>query len=181
MTRLLCWLLVSYTFISVSGAPSTTRTQSPLLSKAATFVHELISQERFEHEIYNIRAHVNKRTPEQSALFLNQLSEIEPLAEAVKSVQAFDDHGYWLYAAGVTLHSADGEIMRRNASNDSAINIQELYQQRVSFVVKAELVNPPSPLQRAMQQRFSTDATVHAYVSPGEAQALKVSKGWYSS
>ena len=141
----------------------------------ARFLEPATTVDRFAEQIYNQHAHVVKRSREQAAEFLEMLAGIEPLTMAVDSTQAFANIGYGQYAAGVTLHTSDGEVLRLNTTVNGSNDIQELYQQGVSFVVKAELVDVPmSLLQQALEQRFTTDITVHAYVSPGGAQALKV-------
>lgn len=130
---------------------------------------------RFKGRIYNQRTHVVSRNQEQAATFLEMMTTLEPLTMAVESATAFANHGYEKYANGVTLHSADGEVLLLNTTINDSSDVQNLYQQGVSFVGKAELVNTTmSPLQQALQQAFTTDITVHAYVSPGGAQALKV-------
>jgi hypothetical protein len=143
----------------------------------ATLLEPAITVGHFQKQVYNQRAHIVNRSPEQATTFLELLTTIEPLTMAVESAAAFAEHGYMAYADGVTPHTADGDVLRMNTTINVSSDVRELYQQGVSFVVKAELVNiTMSPLQEALQQHFTTDITVHAYVSPGGAQALKVSR-----
>jgi hypothetical protein len=141
----------------------------------AILLEPAITVGQFQKQVYNQRAHIVNRSPEQATAFLELLTTIEPLTMAVESTTAFAEHGYAEYSHGVTPHNADGDALRMNTTINGSRDVQDLYQQGVSFVVKAELVNVTmSPLQEALQQRFTTDITVHAYVSPGGAQALKV-------
>jgi hypothetical protein len=134
----------------------------------------VITVDQFQKQIYNQQARVARRSRDQAATFLELLATIEPLAMVVESTAAFADH-YQQYAAGATPHSSDGSVLQSDVTINSSSDVHDLYQQAVSFVVKAEMVNlTMSPLQEGLQLRFTTDITVHAYISPGGAQALKV-------
>jgi len=143
----------------------------------ADFLADLLEPgtlEQFQTRFYNNRTHVVKRSLSQREPFLKMIGEMEPLAMAAGTALAFAEHGYQKYAAGVTLRNSAGKVQLNNGINTSA-DILELYDQHVSFVVKGEeLYSTMSPLQQALHHHFSTDITVHAYVSPGAAQALKV-------
>ena len=143
----------------------------------ATLLEPVTTMARFEKHIYNKHALIVNRHQQQPQAFIEHLASLEPLTLAISSLKSFADYGYDQYASGVTPRGADGEALRLNSPINGSVH--QLYQQGVSFVVKEELVGPKrSGLQQALRERFNTDITVHAYVSPQGAQALKVSIGF---
>ena len=125
--------------------------------------------------VFNRQAYfINRKGSGDADDFIAELSKIEPLVSSVLSVDAFLSNLSDLQD-GLTFHDHNGSSMPQMTGDDFSKSMQ---QKGISAVLKAEKLDLAlSPLQSGLQHRFSTDATVHAYVSPGGAQALKVRVG----
>ena len=114
---------------------------------------------------------VGRRETREADAFLAELSKIEPLVSSISTVDAFLSRFNEL-KDGITLHDRNGSSMSAMTEDDLS---ESMRAKGISAVLKAEKLDLAlSPLQISLQHRFSTAVTVHAYVSPGGAQALKV-------
>ena len=114
---------------------------------------------------------VDRRDSKDADAFVAKLSKIEPLVSNISTIDVFLSR-FSDFKDGITLHNRNGSSMSQMRGDDL---LKSMQQKGISAVLKAEKLDlAHSPLQTSLQHRFSTDVTVHAYVSPGGAQALKV-------
>eukprot|EP00045_Choanoeca_perplexa_P006861 m.59743 g.59743 ORF g.59743 m.59743 type:complete len:2336 (-) comp13823_c0_seq5:1666-8673(-) len=133
----------------------------------------------FQQRVFNQRFDVINRNSSEAADFLAQLQQLEPSATSLLSIGAFVEY------FETELHHAPQEAVTFFDSNADEMNaaralknqsISELLASGVSVVVKREhqyRLESVSLLQTDLQRQFGTETTVHAYVSPSQAQALK--------
>jgi hypothetical protein len=156
-----------------SSTPATTDTLYRLLQP--------FPESHFEATIWNVRPHlITRRDPAQAASFLASIQAIEPLASHVASLGWFLNASNGLYDAyvkhsgAITLRNASGSVLPPMALGELR---QRISAEHVSIVVKHEATGEPqSILSQSLTHQLLTDISVHAYLSPGGAQALQVSR-----